>query len=181
MVKQTGNSIRETAEKLWRKLVDELTPKAEGVRLDDYSYEVEGKLYLETPVGRRKSFTFFRDSVTVAEEVCAGIPVHAFDHALDRGVLQRDEIRIVLPERTYRSRKKKNEPLSLDESDRFARVLQIIELATETFGSTDKAHRWLRQPKRRFGGKTPISMLSTSHGAQAVEDMLMQIGHGIAA
>lgn len=59
--------------------------------------------------------------------------------------------------------------------------VEIIDLAVATFGSTEKAYRWLRQPRKRFDGKTPMEMLDTGLGAQAVEDLLVQIAHGIAA
>ena len=151
--------------------MDELTPDEQA---DDAKLSIAGNY-------RRRAFSLFRDPITVAGEVCAGIPVEAFIRAIDRGLIQKDEVRYVLPERTYRGRRQRNEPLSRDESDKFARFLQAVEVATETFGSTEKAHKWLRQPKRRFGGRTPISMLDTSHGAIAVEDMLTQIAHGIVA
>lgn len=158
------HGVRESAEKLWSAVIDELA--AGGTR--------DG-------VGGANAFGFLRTPLTIAKQVNAGVPVGMFKRAVDRGLIRPEEIRLVLPERTYRDRKQKNENLTRDESDKFARMLQIIELATETFGSAGKAHRWLRQPKRRFDGHSPIQMLSTSMGAQAVEEMLVQIAHGIAA
>lgn len=171
MIEQTDSNFSDSAEKLWLEIVDELTP---GEQSDNAKRFVAGGY-------RRRAFSLFRDPITVAGQVGAGIPIGALNRAIDRGLIKQDEVRYVLPERTYRGRRQRNEPLSRDESDKFARLLQAVELAAETFGSTEKAHKWLRQPKRRFGGRTPISMLDTSQGAIAVEDMLTQIAHGIAA
>jgi uncharacterized protein (DUF2384 family) len=49
------------------------------------------------------------------------------------------------------------------------------------FGEPERAWRWLRKTKRRFGGKTPIEMLATEAGAKLVEEMIRQVDHGIFA
>jgi putative toxin-antitoxin system antitoxin component (TIGR02293 family) len=54
-------------------------------------------------------------------------------------------------------------------------------MAEEAFGETERAWHWLRKPKRRFDGKTPVEMLATEAGARLVEEMIGQIDHGIFA
>jgi putative toxin-antitoxin system antitoxin component (TIGR02293 family) len=54
-------------------------------------------------------------------------------------------------------------------------------MAEQVFGESERAWRWLRKPKRRFEGKTPIEMLATEAGARIVEELVAQIEDGIAA
>ncbi len=58
---------------------------------------------------------------------------------------------------------------------------RVIALAERVFGDKGKALRWLRQPKRALDGATPLASLGSEAGAQAVEEMLYQIQHGMVA
>jgi putative toxin-antitoxin system antitoxin component (TIGR02293 family) len=85
----------------------------------------------------------------------------------------------VIPSRTLKHRKSRNEPLSLDESDRFARLVRLYRFAVKVFGERERALRWLGKPKHRFDGRTPIQMLRTEIGGRLVEEMLIQIDEGM--
>jgi uncharacterized protein (DUF2384 family) len=39
----------------------------------------------------------------------------------------------------------------------------------------------MRQPKQRFGGRTPLDLLSTEAGGRLAEEMLIQIDEGMFA
>ena len=54
-------------------------------------------------------------------------------------------------------------------------------MAEQVFGDSQRAWRWLRKPKRLFDGKTPIEMLATETGARMIEELIVQIDHGMAA
>jgi putative toxin-antitoxin system antitoxin component (TIGR02293 family) len=54
-------------------------------------------------------------------------------------------------------------------------------LAEEVFGDDAKAARWLRKPKVRFEGRTPMEVLRTEAGVRLVEEMLLQLDYGIFA
>jgi putative toxin-antitoxin system antitoxin component (TIGR02293 family) len=69
--------------------------------------------------------------------------------------------------------------LSKNDSAQLFRLAHIIALTEVIFGNDDKARRWLTAPKEGFSGATPIAMLSTIQGAQAVEQMLIQAVEGI--
>ena len=43
-------------------------------------------------------------------------------------------------------------------------------MAEQVFGDSERGWRWLRKPKQRFDGKTPIEMLATEAGAHLVEE-----------
>ena len=87
----------------------------------------------------------------------------------------------IVPRRTLVHRKTRRESLTHDESDRAVRIARITSLAEEVFGADAKAGRWLRKPKTRFEGRTPLEMLRTDAGARLVEEMLLQLDYGFAA
>ena len=61
------------------------------------------------------------------------------------------------------------------------RVARVTAKAEETFGSKEKAHRWLRRPTTALNGEEPLKMLDTEAGARLVEGLLIRISHGIAS
>jgi len=54
------------------------------------------------------------------------------------------------------------------------RVDRVTALAQAVFGSRERADRWLRRPRREFGGTAPLDMLETEAAARQVEDLLHQ-------
>ena len=64
---------------------------------------------------------------------------------------------------------------------RAVRVARITALAERTFGDPAAAFRWLRKPKQRFEGRTPLDLLATDASARLVEEMIHQIDDGMAA
>ncbi|SOD99675.1 antitoxin Xre/MbcA/ParS toxin-binding domain-containing protein [Caenispirillum bisanense] len=117
----------------------------------------------------------------VAEAVRRGLPHDAVDRLERDGFTAAELDRLVLPARTYRHRRQRDEALTPAESERALRVAMIAALAEDTFGTAEKAHRWLRRPLARFDGRTPLDMLDTEIGGRAVEDLLHAIGHGLLA
>ncbi len=71
--------------------------------------------------------------------------------------------------------------MSVEESNRLARIARICTLAVETFGDEESARRWLGKPLRRFANRSPMDMLVTETGTHEVEDLLGRISHGQAA
>ena len=88
---------------------------------------------------------------------------------------------MVIPARTLKHRRQRQEPLSMDESDRLVRVARLYGLGVKVFGNPDKARRWLSKPKERFDGRSPLAMMRTGLGGSAVEEMLYQIDEGMFA
>lgn len=111
-----------------------------------------------------------------------GLPTQAVDHFLSTSGLSFNALEPkVLSLRTFKRRKKLEQLLEQDESDRLLRVVGIVAAAEETFGSAEKAQEWLNRSTRALDGETPIAMADTDRGARAVEALLGRIGHGIAA
>lgn len=116
------------------------------------------------------------------ETVESGVPVATMTEFVSAsGVPLKDLYDIVIPARTLKHRRARREPLSPDESDKFARLVRIFDHAVKVFSGVERARIWLNKPKRRFGGRTPIDMLRTETGGRLVEEMLFQIEHGMFA
>ena len=102
--------------------------------------------------------------------------------ALVRGGLSDAEVyQLILPRRTLAHRIAKHQPLSRDESDKAVRAARIAAMAEQVFGEPARAWRWLRKPKGRFDGRTPVEMLATEAGARLVEEMIVEIDYGMFA
>lgn len=108
------------------------------------------------------------------------IPVSAI--ASIRTWLTPSEItRLLVPARTMRHRQNKNEPLSIEESDRAVRLARIHAIAEDVFSDVDKAKAWLRDSLPILGDKTPLEFARTEAGARVIERILAQIDWGAAA
>ncbi len=97
------------------------------------------------------------------------------------GFEMKDLLEVVIPARTLKHRRQRREPLSIDESDRLARVARLYQLAVRVFGNPEKARKWLSRPKHRFEERTPLAMMRTDQGGRGVEEMLYQIDEGVFA
>jgi len=115
-------------------------------------------------------------------QVEAGLPLAMLEEfAAYSSFAVKDLLEVVIPLRTLKHRRQRQESLSADESDRLARVARLWEYAVKVFGNPDKARRWLTKPKVRFEERTPLQMMRTSAGGGAVEEMLGQIEEGFFA
>ncbi len=84
-------------------------------------------------------------------------------------------------EKTLERRLKAHARLKPDESERVARLMRIISLATSTLESEAHAREWLKRPLRELGGRTPLQLAATEPGAREVERVLGRLEHGIFA
>jgi putative toxin-antitoxin system antitoxin component (TIGR02293 family) len=115
-------------------------------------------------------------------EIERGLPLSTLEEfSAYSGIAVKDLLEVVIPVRTLKHRRQRQEPLSLDESDRLARVARLWALTVKVFGDPDKARRWLTKPKMRFEERTPLAMMHTGLGGQGVEEMLYQIDEGVFA
>ena len=109
------------------------------------------------------------------------LPLASVDSLSNHGMTNEEIYSFIVPRRTLVHRKTRRESLTHDESDRAVRIARFTSLAEEVFGADAKAGRWLRKPKTRFEGRTPLEMLRTDAGARLVEEMLLQLDYGFAA
>jgi putative toxin-antitoxin system antitoxin component (TIGR02293 family) len=98
---------------------------------------------------------------------------------MERFGLSREETSqaLDLPPRTL-ARRKQEQRLRSDESDRLFRLVRVAAQATETLGD-ESGKQWLHTPNRALGGQRPLELLDTDIGSRQVEEVLGRIEHGV--
>ena len=109
------------------------------------------------------------------------LPLAALNGLSSAGLSEQEIERFVIPQRTRRHRAEKNQPLTVEESDRAVRLARIQALAEQTFGDAGKANLWLRKELAELGGETPLSVAQTEAGVRVIETILGKIAWGAAA
>lgn len=122
-----------------------------------------------------------RSQADLARAVRNRLPLTALRALAHAGMSEQEIDTFVIPQRTRRHRADKQQPLTVDESDRAVRLLRIQSLAEQTFGDADKANRWLRRPLGELGGETPLIVAQTEAGARVIETIIGKIAWGSAA
>lgn len=117
--------------------------------------------------------------MTVAVE--GGFSVRSLDALKRRGITEKEIGRLIIKPRTLSHRKAGSGRLTVEESDRAARVARVIALAERTFGNQDKARHWLHKNLVSLDGRSPIDLTQTAAGTRLVEDVLAKIAWGAAA
>ena len=84
-----------------------------------------------------------------------------------------------ISERTLSRRMASDSRLTAEESDRTMRVARVFAKTKDTFGTAEKASRWLQSPNRALGGDVPLELLDTDAGAQSVQTILLRIDYGV--
>lgn len=110
-----------------------------------------------------------------------GFPVQTVEYIISSGRMSLAEIDLLVIPRKTLSHRRKIGTLTSEQSDRLIRAARVIAEAEETFGSQEKAGKWLRRPTVALAGEKPLDLLDTSEGADQVEALLGRISHGIAA
>jgi putative toxin-antitoxin system antitoxin component (TIGR02293 family) len=116
------------------------------------------------------------------EIVRQGLPANAIDALARAAQLTQAELSetLAIPERTL-IRRKKEGTLSTEESAKLLRVARVLHRAIEVFEDHAAALDWLKSPNTALGGVTPLSLLDTDLGGEAVFDTLGRIEHGVFA
>jgi putative toxin-antitoxin system antitoxin component (TIGR02293 family) len=82
--------------------------------------------------------------------------------------------------RTYQRHKESStKRLSPEQSGRTWKFAEILSRATELFGSQDEAEAWLERPAMALDQRRPIDLLSTTVGAESVEELLTRLEYGV--
>ncbi|EMI6953604.1 antitoxin Xre/MbcA/ParS toxin-binding domain-containing protein [Pseudomonas aeruginosa] len=148
-----------------------------GIKLDDYRR-------------RRARLLGLPENATDADvhtHIMKGIPIAQLAKLLRNGDIDTHACEQISPglalkerlaNRTTTPGVSPDDRLSADESDRLYRVVHTVVIAEFLFGSRDKAQRWLSKPKDRFSGNSPLQMLTSTAGAQLVEELMAQLAEG---
>jgi putative toxin-antitoxin system antitoxin component (TIGR02293 family) len=122
-----------------------------------------------------------RSQADLALAVRRRLPLAALKGLSLAGLTDQEIERFVIPQRTRRHRADRNQPLTVEESDRAVRLVRIQTVAEETFGTKEKANSWLRRQLAELGGETPLDVAQTEAGARVIETILGKIAWGAAA
>ena len=121
-----------------------------------------------------------RSDTDLARAVEHGFPTATIDALRKRGVTDRDIATVIIKPRTLSHRLAQHNRLTVEESDRAAKLARVRVLAEETFADGHKADRWLHRELPLLDGRRPINLIRTQVGARMVEDLLASIAWGAA-
>ena len=79
---------------------------------------------------------------------------------------------------TANRRVAKGQLLPIHSAESVLRLLELGQMAAETFETEDEASAWLRRPHPMLEGDSPLELAKTSFGAQRVKDVLIAIRCG---
>ena len=120
------------------------------------------------------------DLPTAALRVSEGLPTEALTTVQGRlGLSNRELADVVLISPRTLTRRKNEDRLPPDESERVYRVARLIEIAAGALGGKDEAREWMKEPNFALGEQIPLDIARTEPGAQLVERVLGQIEQGI--
>lgn len=106
-----------------------------------------------------KSADAFKEAAMISDRVLAGI----------LGISEKTLARA-------RTGKSMLDPMA---SDRLYRTAKILTLAMAVFEGGEPAVAWLKRPQIGLANQTPLALLPTTAGAEAVEQLLLRIEHGV--
>lgn len=117
------------------------------------------------------------------EQVKRGLPPSVFDQLrVELGLAAETLADLAgVSTRTLARRKKKDQLLAPDTSERLVRFARLYEIAADTLGGEDEARHWLKTPKAALGGHTPLDYADTELGAREVENVLGRLAYGVFA
>jgi putative toxin-antitoxin system antitoxin component (TIGR02293 family) len=86
----------------------------------------------------------------------------------------------LVPEGTYKRRVKVGQ-LTPEESERVARLANVIALAEDVWGDADDARQFLLTPHPELEDRPPLEVAVEEFGARHVEEILQGIRYGLPA
>ncbi len=79
---------------------------------------------------------------------------------------------------TANRRVAKGQLLPIHSAESVLRLLELGQMAADTFETEDEASAWLRRAHPMLDGDSPLELAKTSFGAQRVKDILIAIRYG---
>jgi putative toxin-antitoxin system antitoxin component (TIGR02293 family) len=76
-------------------------------------------------------------------------------------------------------RRRQQNRLSPDESDRLYRLARVLAHANRVFEDPEESADWIQTPNTALGKHQPLTLLDTDIGVQQVDQVLGRIEHGI--
>jgi putative toxin-antitoxin system antitoxin component (TIGR02293 family) len=79
---------------------------------------------------------------------------------------------------TVNRRAAKDQLLPMHSAEGVLRLLELDEMASDTFESEEDAANWLRRAHPMLDGESPLEATKTSYGAQRAKDILVAVKYG---
>ena len=79
---------------------------------------------------------------------------------------------------TANRRASRDQPLPTHAAESVLRLLELDQMAADTFETEAESSGWLRKPHPMLDGETPLECAKSSYGAQRVKDILLAIKYG---
>ena len=116
----------------------------------------------------------------LAERVREGLPFAALEAVMEQYGISRAVLCDILHlSRRNFLRRKEQERLAPDESDRLYRLARVLAHANRVFEDPDESADWIHAPNSSLGKHQPLTLLDTDIGVQQVDQVLGRIEHGI--
>lgn len=141
---------------------------------DSLAYYLGGRDTLPAPVDGMPD-----DCTALYFAVKQGLPVRvalAMRQRIPREVFNR-----VIPRTTLESKRGPDARLSAQQSERILRIARVYARAAEVFGDRQRGEAWMARPSAVLDHHAPAELLDSETGARAIERLLGQLEHGIAA
>ncbi|HYI47268.1 MAG TPA: antitoxin Xre/MbcA/ParS toxin-binding domain-containing protein [Allosphingosinicella sp.] len=119
-----------------------------------------------------------RDEADLLRAIGLGFPVLVLTSLRQAGFRSDDLEGVIAPKRTLARRKAGGQRLTRVESDAAWRLAHVFSLGGRVLRGPEAAVAWLRRPKAALGDRTPVDLIETAVGAQAVERLLFQLEWG---
>jgi putative toxin-antitoxin system antitoxin component (TIGR02293 family) len=120
------------------------------------------------------------DNLKLARKVESGLSYDAFERVGRISGLSTESLRtaVRITPRTLTRRRQENR-LSPEESDRLVSVSRLLSLTVELFeGDIRAGLNWFISKNRALGGMTPLAAASTEVGSREVENLIGRLEHG---
>lgn len=118
----------------------------------------------------------------LADSITAGLPVAALDRLA--GIVAPDDSHFkhkLVPKATLERRVRAAKRLSVEESDRLARIAKVFAMGLEVYRDEGRTRAFLGRPHAMLDGRTPLDVaLGTGPGADAVINLLGRGAYGAA-
>lgn len=123
----------------------------------------------------------FESALALAEAMERGFPVGTVKRVSQAIAPDDPSFRFRLVAKATLARRRRDNRLSLAESERIERYARLWAFARDVFRDEAAARRFLAQPHPLLGGRTPLDVSRTDLGARMVEDILGRLQYGSAA